>query len=78
MIKSALAVQAARTYGIIHPPCLVIPCRVASPQSPTPFRQTRIIIRENWGVKQVHPAGIPVIDGYRQTTIYREASRDAT
>ena len=39
--KTALAVEAARAQGVIHPPCPVIPCRVASPQSPTLFHRAQ-------------------------------------
>jgi hypothetical protein len=38
--KKALVAEAAGARGSFTRPDLVIPCRVARQQSPTPFRQT--------------------------------------
>ena len=66
--KKALAAEAAGASGSFTRPGLVIPCRVARQQSPTPFRQTEAVYRNDGGVEQVHPVRFPGRDGFAKRT----------
>src|SRR5271169_5476925 len=48
--------EVARACGSFTRPDLAIPCRVASPQSPTPLHQARRIIAGREQEKKLHPA----------------------
>jgi len=67
--KKALATGAAGACGSFTRPGLVIPCRVARQQSPTPFRQTDAVYRKEGTEEQVHPARFPGKDGFANKLI---------
>src|SRR3974390_3073234 len=71
--------EVARAYGSFTRPDLAIPCRVASPQSPTPLHQARRIVAGQGQEKKMHPAKFPGIDGVSKTNhLSQEPTQDAT